>query len=88
MKELWFNYIVENKCYWANGFTLKRLEKVKDAVFADENIMWDLLVRHGENLTPDQMKTECAETFHHCIGNFYCNIFNKMVETGVYSIPK
>ena len=72
-KEIWFQFVCDNKKYWANGFTLKRLEKVKQYVFDDESIMWDLLVRHVDN-------------FNHCIGNFYCNIFNKMIQTGIYKI--
>ena len=85
-KEIWFQFVCDNKKYWANGFTLKRLEKVKQYVFDDESIMWDLLVRHGKDLTPQQMKESDVDNFNHCIGNFYCNIFNKMIQTGIYKI--
>lgn len=46
MKEKWFNFVVSDKSLWANGWTAKRLEKVKDAVLSDKHIMSDLLDRH------------------------------------------
>jgi hypothetical protein len=83
-KTIWFDYVVNNKNYWANGFTFKRLEKVKEAVFNDVDIMWDLLVRHdGQSLTPAEMEKADRENFNHCIGNFFCNISNKMREIGL-----
>ncbi len=39
MKEIWFQHVVDNKNLWPHGFTLKRLEKVKAAVFADKDIV-------------------------------------------------
>jgi hypothetical protein len=87
MKQLWWDYIVNNKKYWANGFTYPRLAKVKEHVFADKDIMWDLMVRHdGANLTPQQMQVSCKETFDHCVGNFFCNIANKMYELKIIKI--
>lgn len=87
MKELWFKYVMDNKSQWCTGFTMKRLIKVKDAVLTDSHIMSDLLNRHsGSELTPAQMHAAAPETFNHCIGNFRCAIFDKMVETGIYKI--
>ena len=82
--ELWFNYVVANKNLWANGFTLKRLEKVKPLVLSDKDIMFDLLKRHGaDNLSPEEMKAKDTHTYNHCIGNFTCNIMYKMMNEGI-----
>lgn len=84
MEEVWFDYVVSNKYLWCPGMTLKRLEKVKSAVLADKDIMFDLLQRHNANeKTPEEMKTTDAETFYHCRDNFICNILYKMMEIGL-----
>ncbi len=85
MKEKWFEYVVENKRLWGNaGITLKRLEKVKDAVLSDKDIMFDLLERHsGNEKTPEEMKTTDYECYNHCIGNFVCSIIYKMMDEGL-----
>ncbi len=84
MKEKWYVFVIANKNYWTHGMTLKRLDKVKAAVFADEDIMWDLLQRHGgKDKTPEEMKANDKECFEHCIGNFVCNIAYKMAESGI-----
>ena len=84
MKDKWFEYVKANKAYWTNGMTAKRLDKVKEAVFSDKNIMWDLLTRHGANeQTPEQMAEENKPMFDHCIGNFVCNIHYKMMDLGI-----
>jgi hypothetical protein len=81
MKDKWYNYIITNKNLWGNGWTLKRLDKVKNAVLIDEDIMFDLLQRHnGENIEPEQMKETDKSTYDHCIGNFVCNIHYKMMD--------
>jgi hypothetical protein len=84
MKEIWYQFIVDNKWIWRNGFTLRRLAKVKDAVFADKDIMNDLLLRHGASeRTPDQMKKDYPETFNHCWQNLASNIHYKMMDEGI-----
>lgn len=81
MKNKWFNYIVENKSLWCNGFTLKRLEKVKNFVLNDVHIIFDLLERHnGNQYSPEEMKEIDIINYNHCIGNFTCNILYKMME--------
>lgn len=81
MKEVWFDYLKSNKQYWSRGMTAKRLDKVKDAVFADKDIMWDLLTRHGgANKTPYDMMNQDKEWFNHCMSNFICNIHYKMMD--------
>ena len=81
MKEAWFDYVVNNKALWCNGFTIKRLEKVRDAVLLDKYIMSELLQRHEGNMyLPEQMKSHYIVMFNHCIGNFTCSIFQKMIE--------
>lgn len=80
-QEKWFQYVLENKKYWTNGMTKKRLEKVKDFVFSDKDIMWDLLTRHGaDKLEPKQMEKENLQMYEHCIGNFVCNIHYIMMD--------
>ena len=84
MQELWFSYIMGDKKLWANGFTAKRLEKVKAHVLSDTDILFDLLIRHGGNKTlPAEMKANNPGCYDHCIGNFVCSILSKMMETGV-----
>jgi hypothetical protein len=71
MKEKWFQYVVDNKQHWCNGFTLLRLEKAKKFVLLDKDIMWDLLDRHnGSEQTPEQMKASDIRKFNHCIITF------------------
>lgn len=81
MRDKWFDYVIANKKIWANGFTLKRLNNVRDAVLSDTNIMYDLLKRHSaEDMTPEQMQSHDMHLYNHCIGNFTCNILYKMIE--------
>lgn len=84
MKEKWFQYIVDNKNHWCNGFTIHRLNKIKEVVLLDKDIMWDLLMRHNANVeTPEQMMKSDKEKFNHCVGNLTCNIRYKMLQTGM-----
>lgn len=81
MKGKWFEYVVINKNLWGNGWTAKRLEKVKDAVLSDKNIMSDLLQRHnGDTIDAETMKMTDKAMYDHCMGNFTCNIHYKMIE--------
>ncbi len=81
MKNIWYNYIIENKELWPPKFTLKRLERIKDKVLSDDYIMSDLLLRHGaETKTPQQMQRDDKSCFDHCIGNLVLNILWKMKE--------
>lgn len=81
MKEKWFEFVKANKCYWTHGMTLNRLDKVKEAVFQDEDIMWDLMIRHGgKYLPPEKLEKENKAIFDHGIGNFVCNIHYKMMD--------
>ncbi len=83
-EEVWFNYVKENKKLWTNGMTLNRLDKIKDVVFADEDVMFDLLHRHNaKDNTPEQMKADSKEWYDHCIGNFVCSIHYKMMHKGM-----
>ena len=75
MKEEWYQFVIDNKQYWANGFTVKRLEKIKEKVFNHNHTMNDLLNRHGGSyLTPDEMIIKSLDQFNHCVGNFVGNI--------------
>jgi len=81
MKEKWFEYVMTNKKLWTNGWTVKRLEKVKVAVLSDEDIMFDLLERHnGKTIDAETMKATDKEIYNHCISNFICNIHYKMMD--------
>ena len=84
MKEKWFQFIIDNKEYWTNGMTVKRLQKVKSHVFEDEPTMSDLLNRHGAiDKTPEEMKLFDRNLFDHCIGNFVCNIHYIMMDRNI-----
>lgn len=85
MKELWFNYLRDNKRYWSHGFTPNRLLKVRPHVLDDADIMWDVLIRHsGKDFSPEEMKAKDIANFQHCIGNFSCSILYKMIELKIY----
>lgn len=75
----------ENNKLWPRGFTQKRLEKVKEAVFACPDLWDDLLQRHnGINEMPEQMKKFWDnDKYGHAMGNFVGNVKRKMVELGV-----
>lgn len=89
MKEIWFQYLLNNKNFWCVGFTKKRLEKVKEHVFSDKFIISDLLERHnGGNLTPNEMKSHDIKLFDHCISNFTCQISAKMRDLKIVKIKK
>lgn len=81
MRELWFQYVIDNKDQWCNGFTTNRLLKVKDAVLGDSDIMFDLLKRHSaEDYSPAVMRAKDSFMFNHCLGNLVCNIRQKMID--------
>jgi hypothetical protein len=81
MKYKWFDYVVADKNLWADGWTTKKLEKVKSAVLSDKDILYDLLERHdGQTMEPEQMKETDKVMYEHCISNFVCNIHYKMME--------
>jgi hypothetical protein len=79
MKNIWYQYLVDHKEWWCSGFTKKRLEKVKDAVLSNEEIMWDLMHRHeGKNMTPEQMEKNNLFMFNHGFGNLASSVFKVM----------
>jgi hypothetical protein len=81
MKEIWYQHVIDNKDLWCHGFTLKRLQKIKDVVLSDEHILFDLLLRHSANvMSPQQMKEKDSYAYKHCVDNFACNIAIKMRE--------
>ena len=87
MAELWFKYLIENKCYWVVGFTTIRMNKIKDKVLSDRYIMFDLLERHnGRKFTPEQLKNNDRFMFNHCIQNLASSTFDKMVEHGIIKL--
>lgn len=88
-RELWFDFVIKNKKHWAHGFTVKRLNKVREAVLEDEYIMSDLLDRHGgEKLIPELLREKDLEIFNHAIGNFTSSILSKMIDKGIYKVKK
>lgn len=81
MKDIWYDFVMNNKYLWSQKFTIRRLEKVRSKVFLNESIMWDLLLRHGANKeTPEEMKQNDKECYDHCMGNFVCNILWQMYD--------
>jgi len=80
MGEIWFDYVILHKKFWTYGWTVKRLNKVKEFILNDSDIMFDLLERHNcKNIKPELMELNDKQTFLHAIGNFVCNIHYKMM---------
>lgn len=79
--EEYFDYVVKNKKGWCHGFTLKKLEAVKEDVFTNHDIMWDLLDRHRfMDGSPEQQRIADIRGFEHGIGNFTTSILYTMVK--------
>ena len=75
-KNEYWNHFLTLKKYWAWGFTIKRLEKIKPDVWEDESFWDDILLRHnGNNISPNEMKNSSLEHYQHCFGNF-CGMLN------------
>ena len=75
MKEIWYQFVIDNPKYWANGFTVNRLKKIKHKIFNNKDIMFDLMDRHGGSyMDPKVMQQDNKYNFDHCIGNFVGNI--------------
>lgn len=54
------------------GCTDKRLSKVCDHVFVNEDFWDDIVFRHGIQFkTLEKLKEEDQETYDHCTGNFW-----------------
>ncbi len=82
--EEYFAWVVNNKKHWCHGFTLKRLEAVKQHVFSNDDIMWDLFERHRFiDFTPEEAKQNDLESFWHGIGNFTSSILYTMMDKGI-----
>ena len=87
IKDVWYDFILVNKKYWCNGFTTKRLEKVRRNVLEDNYILQDLFVRHGAaGMFPNEHKIENKEMFEHGISNFCAAILDKMIDGKIYKI--
>ena len=69
-KKLYYGYFCNNKQYWGNGFTAKRLDKIKGLLFMDKEFWDDILIRHGGiDFTPEELKEHNQHTYDHCMGN-------------------
>lgn len=81
MKEIYWKYFLRNPKYWGNGFTKKRLEKIKPVVFADVQFWWDILDRHmGKDYAPSLLKKLNESIYDHCMGNFMGMLMQLFVE--------
>lgn len=67
-KNEYWNHFLELKTYWPHGFTLKRLEKIKDIVFKDIDFWDDIILRHGAYDTKPLDLNQ--HTYQHLFGNF------------------
>lgn len=89
MAEVWWSFLIKNKSFWCNGFTLKRLEKVKPEILKDKDIMLDLLFRHdGRKFTPEQLKEKDPSFFYHCVMNLSTATKYKMMDLGIIKIKE
>lgn len=78
MVKQWWDYLLSNKMYWHNGFTERRLSRVKEFILSDADVRWDLK-RHGEE-RPYDMKINDPFMYEHCISNFTAHIRMIMIE--------
>ena len=69
-RKLWLDHFCENKNWWANGTTKRRLEKYREDILNDADIWSDILLRHGgQNFTPSELKESDIHTYNHAMGN-------------------
>ncbi len=80
-KTLYWNHFIENKHFWGNGFTLKRLEKIKQIVW-DDSLFWDdILIRHGaQYYKPESLQKHQENMYDHCMGNMTGMLMQLFVE--------
>ena len=80
-KLLYWNYFKENKKYWGNGFTQKRLDKIASQVLCDGDFWDDILIRHGGiDFSPNALRKFNKDTYDHCMGNMTGMIMQRFVE--------
>jgi len=74
-KEIWWQHLLSMKNFWHYGWTARRLEKKKAAVFADRITWDDLFSRHsGNEYSPDEMKKYDNHVYLHGFGSFAGNV--------------
>lgn len=81
---MYWNYFLENKMYWPNGVTLKKLEKAEQLIMED-GILWDdILRRHkGYAYWPENMRRLKPDMFQHMIGNMGSMIRENLVRNKI-----
>lgn len=67
----WYQFVLDNPKFWANGFTLNRLIKIKQKVLCDRALINDLMFRHsGNEYNPSDLRDQFPDVFNHAIANF------------------
>lgn len=74
---IWWTFFLSEKKYWGHGLTLSKLTKIKDNIFQDGGIWYDLIIRHNFNRFPWEERDLNKDMFEHAIGNFAGSIYKK-----------
>ncbi len=73
--EFWNHFITRWALEGAGGgfgVTAHRLNKIKPAIFNDNDFWSDVILRHdGIRYTPEQLKAGDRANYNHCLGNFW-----------------
>ena len=83
-KQEYWDHFLTIKNFWPYGFTEKRLDKIKDIVWKDEDFWDDILQRHGAfDCSPQSLKDRNPGIYQHCFGNFAGMLTNIMVKNKI-----
>ena len=78
-KTEYWNYFLKLKSFHANGFTSKRLEKIKPFMWQWSFFWEDIILRHGAiDKSPEQLKVYDKIIYEHCMGNMAGMIYEQM----------
>jgi len=80
-KHSYWNHYLDNKKYWGQNVTIKRLEKVKPFVWEDRELWVDILLRHsGLKYSPEILQQRKPAVYKHMIGNLAGMIYQNLLE--------
>ena len=64
-----------------HGVTGPRLRKIKPALWFNEYFWDDIIMRHNAHgNSPEHLRKYQPETYEHCLGNFWGQIMQAMIE--------
>lgn len=68
----------------AHGMTGPRLRRIKPVLWNDDHFWNDIIMRHNAHgNSPEHLHKIQPETYEHCLGNFWGQIVQTMVEQGM-----